>query len=519
MSFRLLMDNVVPFSKILFISVILSGCTKDDFLDGANEGKDDPLKENQGPVYYSEIPQSDIYEVSIIRENTVEKQIVFKSACPEFQLGKQKMIAVDEFPLEIFAGRSISWTNFSFSGSVTVEVKLLNQTSFGMGSSVKILPSRHGITPDLNENVIRFTLTNPGQFSVEIGAEGYKNGLLIFADPVESDVPDPSKEGYKVLEHNSSSNINSVGSIYTGIYFKKGIHNIGVYNIPAHIKNIYLEQGAWVYGALIMDGDPNVSIFGRGVLSGAKLNYRESHSIEAINQSDNIRVEGIVIADQKHFAVRLIGNDNSVKWTKIVGGWIYNTDGIAAFTGSNVSNCFIWANDDAIKIYRSNTTVSDCVVWQLNNGGVIQMGWTAPNSEDVTVQRIDVLRTEYNKDRFNVGILNYVGNRYNEAGKTGNHKRWLIEDLVTESPVQIVFNIAPDKFSTSTLEGLNLRRWNVKMTPNLNFQNRISGNDANNHFRGLVFDNVVFNGTKLNDTNWISTTGMHTENIEIPGFK
>lgn len=500
----------------LIVIVSFLGCNKDDFSGDGNEN-DDPVIENPEPINYSEIPQSDIYEVSIIREGEKDNLLVFKSSCPEFQLGKQNMIAVDKFPLDIFTGRSISWTNFSFSGTIRVEVKVLN--NMGVGNSVKIIPSRYGVIPNVSGNVISFTLSNPGQFSVEIGENGYKNGLMIFADPVETDIPDPTTDGYKVFENNSNSNINSIASSYSGIYFEKGIHNIGVYNVPANIKSIYLEQGAWVYGALVMDGNPNVKIFGRGVLSAAKLDYRESHSIEAINQSDNIKVEGIVIADKKEFAVRLIGKNNTVKWTKVIGGWVYNTDGIAAFEGSTVSNCFIWANDDSIKVYRDNITVSDCVVWQLNNGGVIQMGWTAPNSTNVTIQRIDILRTEYNKDRFNVGILNYVGNSYNEPGKTGYHKNWLIEDVVTEAPTQIVFNITPDQYSTSTLEGLTLRNWNVEMNIGRKFQNRIIGNNPNNYFKDIVFDDFIFNGTKLDESNWENITGMTLQGIETPTFQ
>jgi hypothetical protein len=500
---------------ILLVSIL--GCSEDDIPEETSVEDDEPIIENGDSIDYSDIPQSDFYEVTVTREGKKEKLTVFKNSCPEFQLGKQNMVDKDRFPLEIFQGRSISWTSFSFSESVIVEVKLLNQSGLNIGNSVKIIPSRHGIIPNVSGNSISFALSNPGQFSIEIGDDGYKDGLVIFADPPETDIPDPAREGYSVFEHNSAVNINSLGAEVSGIYFKKGVHNIGAYDIPANIKNIYLEQGAWVYGALKMDGDPNVKIFGRGVLSGAKLDYREAHSIEAINQSDNIQVEGIVIADKKEFAVRLIGRNNSVKWTKIIGGWVYNTDGIAAFTGSTVSNCFIWANDDAIKPYRDNTTYTDCVVWQLNNGGVIQMGWTAPDAANVTIRRIDVLRTEYNRDRFNVGILSYVGNSYNEPGKTGYHQNWIIEDIVTETPTQIVFNITPDQYSTSILEGLTMRNWNVKM--NSNFQNRIIGNDPNKHFKGFVFDNFIFNETKVDEANWLDLTNLQIENLTTPEFK
>lgn len=503
---------------ILTLSV-LSSCKDEDF--SVDEIIDeDPVIENPESIDFSEIPQSDMYEVSVIRENEREELLVFQSACPEFELGNEGMIESYEFAFAPFQGRTISWSNFSFSGSVEVEVKVSGQSMLALSGGVKILPSRLGIEPQISGNTIKFTLNNPGQFSIEIGDDGYKQGLMVFADPEETDIPNPEVQGwYKVFEHDSDENINSVGSEYTGIYFKKGIHNIGNYQVPVHIKNIYLEEGSWVYGAFQMIGNPNVKIFGRGVLSAAKLNYKTYHSVEAITMSPNIHLEGIVIADSRYFAVRLTGQGNTVKWIKIIGGWNFNVDGIAAFANSTISNCFIWANDDAIKPYRDNTTFTDCVVWQLNNGGVIQLGWTTPNSSNVTISRIDVIRTEYNQDRFNVGLINYVGNRYNEPGATGFHSNWLIEDVFTETPVQIVFNITPDQFSTSTLEGLTLRNLNVEMNMGGNFQNRIIGNNPTNPFSGIVFDNVIFNGTKLDESNWISETGMFIQNIEAPEFQ
>lgn len=511
--------NSISFYAFLIISVLFFGCDKDDVMEEGNKDDDNTIVDIQDPIDYSEIPQSDIYEVSIIRNDVKEKLVVFKSSCPDYQLGYKNMLEVDQYPLDLFADRSINWTNFSFSGSVIVEVRIINQTKVGLGGSVKIVPSRHGVSPEVNGNIIRFTLNNPGQFSVEVGDNGYKNGLMIFADPKELNIPDLENEGYKVYEHNSSINSNSIGGSFSGIYFKKGIHNIGVYSVPAHIKNIYLEQGAWVYGALIMDGMPNVKIFGRGVLSAAKLDYRESHSIEAINQSNNIVVEGIVVADFKHFAVRLIGSGSRVSWTKVIGGWVYNCDGITVFEGSTVNNCFIWANDDAIKVYRDNITWNDCVVWLLNNGGVIQMGWTAPKSSNVIISGIDVLHAEWNKPGFNRGLLNYVGNKYNEPGKTGSHSNWLIEDVFTETAIPVVFNITPDPYSKNPIHGLILKNWNVKMTMNTLFQNAIIGNDPSEPFDGFVFDNVNFNEVKLNSSNWLDITKMTNENLVLPEFK
>lgn len=499
-----------------FIAGWSMGCKKSDH---SQEVPEEPSPTDPQKDLYPGVPQSEIYEVRVVRNGKTEKSVVFQNTCPVYSPGYMNMQENDKFPLEIFAGRSIHWTKFSFSGSITVEVKVLNKNKVPLTGTVRILPSRHNVSSVRDGDVIRFTLNNPGQFSVEIGESGYKNGLIIFADPPETNAPSRQQSGYAVLNNATAATVGAVASSSSGIYFSNGVHNIGVYKVPSNIKNIYFEEGAWVYGALIMDGNPNVKIFGRGVLSSGKLNYRESHCIEAINQSNNIQIDGIVVADPKYFAVRLIGQNNKVSWTKVIGGWVYNCDGIAAFAGSTVNNCFIWANDDAIKIYRDNITWSDCVVWQLNNGGVIQMAWGGSNAANVKVSRVDVLRAEWNKPGFNRAVINCVGNRYQEPGKSGVQSNWLIEDLVTENPVPIIFNISPDSFSPNHIHGLTLKNWNVKMTMGTEFKNSIVGNDPDEYFDGFVWDNIVFNGTKLTQSNWLQTTNMTVQNLVTPEFK
>lgn len=467
---------------------------------------------------YPGVPKSDFYEVTVRREEESEGLVVFQSSCPEYQPGKKGMLPKDQYPLNIFAGRTISWTDFSFDGTVTVEVKLLDQNSVSLNDSVKILPSRYEITPTIDGNVIRFTLTEPGQFSVEIGDEGYKNGLMIFANPAEKDIPDPSSEEYFVLEEANQAVINSVPSEHSGIYFKSGIHNIGIYNIPQHIKNIYFEEGSWVYGAVILNGNSGAKIWGRGVLSSAKLDYREAHGIEAINGSDNITLEGIVIADFKHFAVRFISSDDKVDWVKVIGGWVYNCDGIRVGQNSSVSNCFIWANDDAIKVYRNDITFSDCVCWQLNNGGTIQLSWGKGNATNVSIKRIDILHAEWNKDEVNRGIISCVGDKFEEGGMYGLQQNWVIEDLVTETPVPLIFRISPNPASPNHIDGMTFKNWDVKMDMSTGFRNYIVGNDPENKFSGLVFENFQFNGMKLTSSNWKTIGNFITDNLEEPTF-
>ena len=488
---------------------------------------------------YPGVPQSTIYEVTIlgtganpvgrtsrsatsntatIIENGASHRLpVFESSCPTYQPGYMNMLPVDQHPLELFRGRSINWVNFSFSGQVTIQVRVLDHHRTPINGLVKLFPTSSGVTPTVHGNVISFTLTRPGQYSLEIGADGYKNGLLIFANPPEEDRPDQASGNYFILTNATPSGISSVPASYSGLYFRSGVHDIGVYHVPASVKNIYLEPGAWVYGALVMDGNSGVNIFGRGVLSGARLNYRQSHMVEAI-RSDRIDLEGIAIADKKYFAVRLLGTNNTVKWVKIVGGWTYNTDGIAAFANSRVEHCFIWANDDSLKPYRDNLTISDCVIWQLNNGAVIQLGWGNARAANVAIRNVDILHTEWNNNAANRGILSCIGDKFAKGGMLGSDSSFLIENIVTETPVPFIFNIRPNPASPDRIHGMILKNWNIAMDMTRDYPNYIECADANNKFDGFVFDNFTLNGTTLTESNWIQSGNFVTANLHTPKF-
>ena len=467
---------------------------------------------------YPGVPISRIYDVVISEGNSSHDLTVFQSPCPKYQAGYQNMKPVDRFPLERFAGRSISWTSFSFSNAVTVHVRMLDSGKISISSKVKIFPSRFGVTPVVDKDGINFTITQPGQYSVEIGDDGYKNGLMIFANPPETDRPDLGAENYYSLTNATATEINSAPTNYAGIYFKSGVHDIGVYRVPENVKNIYFEPGAWVYGAIVMDGRSGVKIFGRGVLSEARLNYRESHVVEALHHSDSIDLEGIVLADTKFFAVRLLGTNNTVEWVKVVGGWTYNTDGIAAFGGSRVSNCFVWANDDSLKPYASNLSISDCVVWQLNNGAVIQLSWGDAKATNVTISNVDVLHAEWNNNAANRGVVSCIGDKFAKGGMVSWQQSFLIENLVTETPVPFLFNIRPNPASPDDIHGMVLKNWDVKMDMGLGYPNYIEGADATNRFDGLVFDNFRLNGIELMETNWIEAGRFVTKNLATPVF-
>jgi hypothetical protein len=461
---------------------------------------------------YPGIPRCDIYKVKIISRGKSEELAVFQSACPAFKLGKKDMQSKDQVPLKLHAGESISWASFDLKGPVTVEVTVMNQQKVDLKPSVRVIPSRYGIIPEVKGNTVRFTMKKPGQCSVEIGSQGHRNGVMIFADPPERSAPRSIDRKYAAFSAATVADMQKIPTSKSGIYFRKGVHNIGIYEVPDRIKNIYIERGAWVDGAIKLQGNEGFKIFGRGVLSSRKLDYRAAHGIEAMNGSTH--VEGIVVADFKHFALRIISENSTVKWVKTIGAWVWNMDGISVRDNSTVANCFIWANDDAIKPYRHNITFSDIVVWQLDNGGVIQMSWGNTKAKDVVIQRVDVLHTSWNVLGFNRGLLNCVGDRQHTSKTAATEiENWLIEDVVTETPIQAIIAIDPSPNGPTSIKNLRLRNWNVQMKQEKKFENKIIAKDPSRPFTGIKIENMIFNGKRVTQQNWKSVTGIRTENV------
>ena len=378
-------------------------------------------------------------------------------------------------------------------------MKLLNLSKVPL-TTIRVLPSRHGIVAtNETDNSFSFTLKTATQYSIEVGSAGYKNGLLLFANPLETDVPTLDSK-WKVLTNATADDVKNLSG-YTGIYFNPGVHDIDLFQAPSNIKNIYIPGDAWVYGAIKLDGNQNkdVKIYGRGALSGARFALRQHHSIEATNGADNLTVNGITIPDFKHFCLRAITSNNHINWVKIVGGWAFNNDGIAVYNNSTIKNCFIWANDDNIKLYRDNISVENCVCWQLDNGAIFQLGWSAVQASNVNVKNVDIVRAEWRSYRTNNGVISAVIDPSNNINTQSN---WVIENITVENPVTHIFRLAPK--SPHFIKDMLFKNWDVKMDFSQNKYNYIQGKDVDHKISNLTIENLKINGTLITNDNAVS---------------
>ena len=77
-------------------------------------------------------------------------------------------------------------TYFDMEGKVNVEIAMP-----GLGKPVEsafVMPSSYGIVPTVEDGIVRFTITEPGQYTVVFN-DSVNQALHIFANPLETEVP------------------------------------------------------------------------------------------------------------------------------------------------------------------------------------------------------------------------------------------------------------------------------------------------------------------------------------------
>ena len=146
-------------------------------------------------------------------------------------------------------GDTYSFVQFDFSGVAEVKIHASGRNL----AKAAILPRSMGIKPSVvDENTIILTLNQPCKLSVE--PDGRKKPLLIFGNAPEQDAP---REG--------DQNV---------LFFGPGVHRpeSGVVEVKSN-QTLYLAGGAVLESTVRVQDADNVSIRGRGVLSGNRWGW------------------------------------------------------------------------------------------------------------------------------------------------------------------------------------------------------------------------------------------------------
>lgn len=283
-----------------------------------------------------------------------QSQLVTYAVPPGEPKSTQYMIWINDRPVDAFLatvgqpwsasaydfGPAYSFVQFDLSGSVTVKIRAPERD---MEKAI-VRPLSKGIKARvLSRDTIAIVFSEPCILSVEPDAK--KMPLLIFANPIEQHRPkkdDPN-----------------------AIYFGPGIHRpeSGVIDLKSN-QTLYLEGGAILEANIRAKDAENISIRGRGVLSGNRWAWRRGPgwSIDLQN-CRNVTIEGLVVRGASHWTIVPARCENvTISNTKICNVRVQmNDDGINPCNSRHIviRGCFVRTVDDCIALKGVNSEWGD----------------------------------------------------------------------------------------------------------------------------------------------------------------
>ena len=360
--------------------------------------------------------------------------------------------------------RSASWTTFAFSkGAVSVEVTNLS----GPVNSVVIRPRSFGIVPKVDGNRVMFDLAQSRKVFVEING-GYKDLLFIFGDAPEVNPPNPGDPDV--------------------IYFGPGVHDIGAnYAVPDG-KTLYIAGGAVVYGTIRrLDRPKNVTICGRGILSGRRFPHVEGPGAITFQGALQTTVKDITVIESPGFCV---SGANTFSNLKIIG-WYVNTDGIQLMRPkSTADDCFIFNHDDGILLaWADGARVSNCVIY-CTWSSAFQVSWNVyTDFGGIVVRNCDVIHCDPGWSIFSM----QHGGKARISDLLFEHIR--IENPGDQSTRLIDFKLEKNAYAKDeglgNLSGVRFKDIDMDVPTGMN---RLLGMDAEHRITDITFENFKVKG-------------------------
>ena len=390
-------------------------------------------------------------------------------------------------------------TTFSFDGTVVIEIRKKDGSSL---SGSEVFPRQLSVPFALtdNGNALEITLDQPRMLYVEVPGM-FDHPLFIFADPAEVNVPDPNGSGVELITPGMSAAAvrsaiqNTSASV---IYFAEGVHQYGEqtgndypgYQLPLlSNKTYYLPGGAYVVGSFRGDKASNVSVRGRGIISGCgkeRLANAASIPFNLImldGAASGQVIEGITMTNPPHFCILSRGQSNTER-VKLFGWW-HQTDGWGSESGSKIMDSFMKVNDDYVKLYRANQTVTNIVMYKQINGAAIQLGWNQYGQASNGLVKDIYVVADADKAPAGAGNTAVINLRNNDGSAITN---LVMENIYLEADVQRTLGIETTGGSVT-----NVIIRNVFLTGQNRSFNYLYGNGGGT-ISGITLENIQING-------------------------
>ena len=395
-------------------------------------------------------------------------------------------------------GSTYSYVQFDLDQPVEIMVR-------GIGLAmdhVVVLPKTQNIQiKKLNRDTIRFAINGPSKLSIE--PTGRCRPLLLFANRPEKDVPRPDDPQV--------------------IYFAPGIHRPPGGSIEVKSgQTVYLAGGAVVEASIHAANANNITIRGRGVLSGDRWAIHEGpvkglHGLVNLVNCRNVRIEGIVLRGSYDWTVvpqNCEGVD--IQNIKICNLRVrINDDGIDLCNSRHVKikDVFIRTADDTIAVKGlkndwgsvDDVVVENSILWS-DLARIVLLGHEsrAPKMENIDFRNIDIIHTgQWPFFLFEPGddmLLRKVRVEDIRIHAEGNPKgAWYGE--LTPPQWTAVIRPNPTQYASRTwgrIEDILFKNITVEGPPGKYvFLVEAAADHRDRRMKNIAFENVLINGRRM----------------------
>jgi hypothetical protein len=401
---------------------------------------------------------------------------------------------------------------FDFEGKVHIDIEIKSGI---VVTSAIVRPLVYGYEPKIENNVISFDLEQTGNFVVEYNGDE-TTAIQLFANPIEEN-PLTAEEAAK------DSN-----TIYVG----PGIYNAGAFPISDG-TTIYLAGGAYVYGQFSAEGVSDVTIRGRGIVSGS-IYSRASESDYTIpvvmRKVNNLKIEGVCFFDPAGWALHLWKCTNVlIDNVKIITARS-NGDGISIQSCSNVevSGGYVRTWDDSLVVKNvdegstSNINIHDVVVWT-DLAQSMEVGYETygPTMDEITFENITILHnfhkaviSMHNSDEAKITNVTYKNITLEDGQMLGDDKTDGENDFLID--FTIAYNGDWSKSTTrGSIDGVKIE--NVKVYSMANsIVARMQGEDDNSSIKNVTIKGLQINGRQILSKEDLGlTTNDYVSNVKF----
>lgn len=442
-------------------------------------------------------------------------------------------IRVEDEPLFVYEtlvnhARSFTWVNattytsvasFDFLGRVKVTIDIKDDYEVTKAS---VHPLSYGIeTTVTDNNHIEFYLEYPANYTIELNdpiPQSQPNGSVIqevihlFGNPIEED-PITAEEAA------------ADDSI---LYIAPGVWKTDAIPLESGMT-VYIAGGALVYGQFNAYGLSDITIRGRGIISGS-IYPREEASQRAIpielQHTDNVYIEGIAFLDPAGWTIHAQHTTNlTIDNIKIITARP-NGDGISIQSCSDVvvRNSFVRTWDDSLVVKNRDNQPTENVLFTNNIlwtdlAQSMEIGYEAngPYIRNVVFENITVLHNYHkavmsihNADQAEIYQIEFRNITIEDAYQVGDVWTENYDNFYIDMTIAYNIDWSTSEYERGTIYDIHFENIKVLNEQKIGSEDydlniRMNGFDETHNISNVTFANVDFHGTPMVDTSNVNT--------------